>query len=89
MPQSTVGLRLDWETQDRLKKLGEVRDRSPHYLMKQAVERYLETEEALEAERQLTLERWRRYELTGETVSHDEVGAWVASLELDDPSDQD
>lgn len=80
MAQSTVGLRLDEKTRQRLKALGKTRDRSPHYLMKEAVERYLEAEELIEAERQLTNQRWERYELTGQTVSQDDVKNWLAGL---------
>ncbi|WP_306046571.1 CopG family transcriptional regulator [Nioella sp. MMSF_3534] len=80
MPNPTVALRLNEDTQNRLKALGQRRDRSPHYLMKEAVEKYLATEEALEAERDLMQARWERFELTGETVTHDDVKAWAAGL---------
>ena len=76
----TDALRLDAQTQDRLKALGQRRDRSPHYLIKEAVEKYLSEEEALEAERDLMQARWERYELTGEGLSHDGVMAWADSL---------
>ena len=81
MTQSTVGIRLDDRTQDRLKELGKRRDRSPHYLMKEAVHKYLEHEEALEAERDLVQARWEKFELTGEVVPHDEIKSWAKSLE--------
>jgi len=80
MPNPTVAIRLDEETQDRLKTLGRLRDRSPHYLMREAVERYLTIEEAVEAERTLMRERWRRYELTGEALAHNDVKAWAERL---------
>jgi len=80
MANSTMGVRLSEETQQRLEALGKARDRSPHYLMKNAVERFLETEEALETERQIVKSRWEKYELTGETIDHGEVEAWAASV---------
>lgn len=80
MAKPTVALRLDTQTQDRLKALGQRRDRSPHYLMKEAVEKYLSEEEALENERDLMRARWERYELTGEAVSHEDVKAWAMGL---------
>lgn len=80
MANSTMGVRLNEETQHRLEALGKARDRTPHYLMKAAVERFLDVEEALEAERQLVKSRWEKYELTGETVDHTNVKAWAASL---------
>jgi predicted transcriptional regulator len=86
MPNSTVGVRLSDEIQQRLERLGQARDRSPHYLMKAAIQQFLEREEALEAERQLVQERWARYALTGETVAHADVQAWAEAL--GQPGDQ-
>ncbi len=80
MASSTMGVRLNEETQRRLEALGKARDRTPHYLMKAAVERFLDVEEALEAERQLMKDRWEKYELTGETIDHADVKAWSTSL---------
>ena len=80
MTKPTVALRLNEDTQDRLKALGLRRDRSPHYLMKEAVEKYLEEQEALEAERDLMTARWERFELTGETLAHSDVAAWADDL---------
>ena len=80
MANSTVGVRLSEETQQRLETLGKSRDRSPHYLMKAAVERFLEVEEALETERQRIKSRWEKFELTGETIDHADVKAWANSL---------
>ncbi len=81
MANSTMGVRLSEEIQHRLEILGKARDRTPHYLMKAAVERFLDVEEALEAERQLVKSRWEKYELTGETMDHEDVEAWAAGLD--------
>ena len=80
MANSTVGLRLDEQTQARLKKLGEARDRSPHYLMKKAVEQFLTREEAIEAEDALLNERWEKYVLTGEAYTHEDATLEVAKM---------
>ena len=80
MANSTMGVRLNEETRHRLEALGKARDRTPHYLIKAAVERFLDVEDALEAERELVKSRWEKYELTGETVDHADVKAWAASL---------
>ena len=80
MAGATMGVRLNEDTQRRLEALGKARDRTPHYLMKTAVERFLEVEEALETERRIVKSRWEKYELTGETVDHEDVKAWAASV---------
>ena len=52
----TQGIRLDDKSRARLKKLGELRDRSMNYLIKDAVERYLTEEEQYEKEKTEDLE---------------------------------
>jgi predicted transcriptional regulator len=83
MANATVGIRIDADTQNRLRELGKRRDRSPHYLMKQAVEQFLTRAERDEAELQLMQERWRNFELTGHTLAHEEVVAWAQELHSD------
>ncbi len=48
--------------------------------MSVAVERYLEREEALEAEHKLTRERWARFALTGEARDHADIVKWAGFL---------
>jgi len=85
MAVSTTSLRLSDDVQKRLEALGKAQDRSPHYLMKKAVEQFLDSEEALMAERQLVMARWEKFELTGETVDHADVKDWASSLGSDSP----
>ena len=80
MGKSTVGVRLSDDVQGRLEALGKARDRTPHYLMKAAIERFLDVEEALEIERQLVISRWEKFELTDETLDHADVKSWAANL---------
>ncbi|MBS3955354.1 MAG: ribbon-helix-helix protein, CopG family [Methylomicrobium sp.] len=42
---TTVGVKLDDETRDCLKNLGEVKQRSVHWLMREAIQDYIEKEE--------------------------------------------
>ena len=48
MDMTTMGVKLDRETRDRLQKLGKARNRSSHWLMREAIRRYLEVEERYE-----------------------------------------
>jgi len=77
---TTHGIKLDEETSARLKALGEVRDRSPHWLMKTAILEYLDREEAYEAMKREDVERWEHYRLTGEYVPHEKVAAWLQDV---------
>lgn len=80
MAATTVGVKLDGETRARLKKLGDARQRSTHWLMKEAITRYLETEERYELERAEDLARWRRYVETGVAVPHEEAAVRLKAL---------
>ncbi|QFT29400.1 hypothetical protein FIV00_02775 [Labrenzia sp. THAF82] len=75
-----TNVRLNEDIKKRLDTLSKARDRTPHYLMKLAIERFLDEEEALEKERRLVLDRWKKYEITGEAIGHDKVAEWAANL---------
>lgn len=74
------GIKLDAHTQERLQALGRKRDRSPHYLMKVAIESFLNREEAVEREKQEDHERWERFEMSGEGVSQERALTWLRAL---------
>ena len=86
MAARTMGVKLDEETRARLEQLGKLRQRSAHWLMKKAIERYLDCEEAFEREKQQDMARWEEYQLTGEHLSHEEMTAWLDDLEVKDRS---
>ncbi len=77
---TTQGIRIDEKTTQRLRALAEKRDRTPHWLMRDAIERYLNSEERYEQERQEDMERWERYVLTGNAMPSDKVNTWLAGL---------
>lgn len=76
-------VKLDDETYERLKSLGELRRRSPHWLMKEAIRQFLDREEEAEQVRRDTLERLANYEASGKAVSHDAVDAWLETWGTD------
>lgn len=80
MTTTTVGVKLDNETRARLKKLAEAKRRSAHWLMKEAIDRYLESEERYEQEKAEDAARWQRYLETGEHATHEEMTAWLDEL---------
>ena len=79
---TTQGIKLDEETQQRLRALGKLRDRSPHYLMKAAIVDYLQREEAYEQEKVEDMQRWEKYLQDGAHID----GSVMKSL-LQDLSD--
>ena len=73
----TVSVKLEDAMRERIRHLAEARDRSPHWVMRQAIEQYVEREEKLEAFRQDTLKAWAEYQETGLHVTGDEALAWL------------
>ncbi len=84
---TTVGVKLDEETRERLKRLGEIKQRTPHWIMREAILMYLEREEGREREKREDLERWQRYQATGQHVSHEAVEAWLETWGTDRESE--
>ena len=76
-----IAVKLDQDLRDRLQHLAEARDRSTHWLMRKAIEQFVEQEEKREALRQDALNAWAEYQETGIHVTHDEADAWLARLE--------
>lgn len=82
MPRAaTTSLKLDPETKDRIQRLASARRRSPHWIMREAVEQYIEREEKREQFRQDALTAWNHYQATGLHVTGTEADAWLARLE--------
>jgi predicted transcriptional regulator len=78
---STTSLKLDAETKARVRRLAEVRRRSPHWLMREAIEEYVEREEKREQFRHDALAAWAHYQTTGLHVTADEADSWLGKLE--------
>ena len=77
---TTLGVKVDEHLQERLKAMAELKDRSTHWIIKQAIEQYLVQEESLARDRREDHERWERYALTGEAVPNAAAIAWLDEL---------
>jgi predicted transcriptional regulator len=80
---STTSLKLGSEIKERIHRLAEARRRSPHWVMREAIEQYVEREEKREQFRQDALAAWSHYQSTGLHVTAEEADAWLAKLEAD------
>jgi predicted transcriptional regulator len=77
---TTQGIKLDDDTRKRLRALAEKKQHSPHWLMRTAIEDYLQREEKYEEEKAEDMARWENYLLTGEAISNDKVKEWLEDL---------
>lgn len=77
---ATVTLKLDASYRDRLKVLAQARKRTAHYLMKEAIERYLRAEEVQLGILRIVDESIAHFEATGMHITHAEVKAWAKEI---------
>lgn len=82
-----LSVKLDDNLQQRLKRLSESRDRSVHWLMRQAIESYVDQEEQANALRQETLQRWQEVE-DGKTIDNAAIVDWLESWGEDKAKDR-
>jgi predicted transcriptional regulator len=78
---STTSLKLDSEMKDRVQRLAAARRRSAHWVMREAVEQYVEREEKRQEFHQDALAAWADYQATGLHVTAGEADFWLAKLE--------
>jgi predicted transcriptional regulator len=78
---STTSLKLDPEIKDRVQRLAAARRRSAHWVMREAVEQYVEREEKRQQFHQDALAAWAGYQATGLHVTAAEADRWLAKLE--------
>lgn len=80
MSLSSIAVKLEDDVKRRIQNLGEIKERSSHWLMKRAILDYLEKEERIEKEKQEDKQRWEHYSQTGEAIKHDDMKDWLKSL---------
>ena len=81
---SPTSLKLDDELKGRVQHLAEIRRRSSHWIMREAIAQYVEREEKREALRQDTLAAWEEYQSTGLHATAAEVENWLSTWGTDD-----
>ena len=82
-----VAIKIDEDTKLRVKRLAAARQRTPHWLMREAITQYVDREEKREAFRQDALQAWETFRATGQHVPADQADAWLAQLEQGDELD--
>ena len=78
---SATSLKLDTKTKQRVRRLATSLRRSPHWVMREAIEQYVEREEKRAQFRQAAMAAWEHYQTTGLHVTAGEADAWLTKLE--------
>ena len=76
-----VAIKIDEDIKARVKRLAQARQRTPHWLMREAITQYVDREEKREAFRLDSQRAWEDFRANGLHVSADEADAWMAELE--------
>lgn len=76
-----TSIKLDDELKSRVQHLADLRQRSAHWIMREAISQYVEREEKREAFKQDALRAWNEYQASGGHLTLDEADAWLAKLE--------
>ena len=78
---STTSLKLDPVVKERVRRLAESQRRTAHWIMREAIEQYVEREEKREQFWQDTLAASEDFHTTGLHLTDEEVDDWIKKLE--------
>lgn len=81
---AATSIKLDEDLKGRVQSLAQLRRRSSHWIMREAIAQYVEREERREAFRQDTLKAWEEYQATGLHATADEVETWLENWGSDE-----
>ena len=79
-----TSLKIDDALKSRVQQLASQRRRSAHWIMLEAIQQYVEREEARESFKQDALRAWEDYQRTGLHLTGQEVRAWLKTWGTDD-----
>jgi predicted transcriptional regulator len=74
-----TSLKIDDSLKSRVQHLAGQRRRSPHWIMLEAIQQYVEREEAREHFKDAALASWAVYQETGRHLTGQEVRTWLSS----------
>jgi len=78
-----TSIKLDDDLNNRVRRLAVQRQRSPHWIMREAIREYVTREEARESFCQEAMASWSAYQETGRHLTSEEVRAWLSTWETE------
>ena len=72
-----TSIKIDEDLKNRVQHLADLRQRSAHWIMREAIAQYVQREEARENFKQEALASWAEYQETGRHLSGQEVRTWL------------
>ena len=77
---SNLSVKLDTADRERLKSLALAKKRTPHYVMREAIQKYIAEEEIEQRFIAAAEDSWEDYEKTGLHVTLKEAKSWAKGL---------
>lgn len=74
-----VAVKIDPDMKERMKRLAENKQRTPHWMMREAIRQYVEREEKRVSLRNDAFAAWRECQETGMYAHSEDVLAWLAT----------
>ncbi len=78
-----TSLKIDDALKARVQRLASLRQRSAHWIMREAIAQYVAREEARESFKQEAMAAWTAYQETGRHLTGQEVRAWLTTWGTD------
>ncbi len=72
-----TSIKIDDELKSRVQHLAGLRQRTAHWIMREAIAQYVEREEACEGFKQEALSSWAEYQKTGRHLTGKEARVWL------------
>ncbi|OAI09930.1 CopG family transcriptional regulator [Methylomonas lenta] len=82
-----TSIKIDDGLKNRIQNLANLRSRSPHWIMREAITDYVNREEAKENFKQEALSSWKAYQETGQHLTGQEVRDWLTTWGTDQEVD--
>jgi predicted transcriptional regulator len=80
LPIKPVAVKLTPDVRARVTRLAESRNRTAHWVMREAIQEYVEREEKRDAFRDTCQKAWDDYQTTGRHLTFEEADTWLAQL---------
>ncbi len=87
MATTAVAIKIDQITKERYKKLARIKNRSTHWMMREAINQYVDREEKRQSFHQDAMNAWHEYQETGLHATGDEVIKWLNTWGTDGAED--
>ncbi|HAN48679.1 MAG TPA: CopG family transcriptional regulator [Nitrospira sp.] len=79
-PTKPIAVKLTPDVRARLTRLAESRNRTAHWVMREAIQEYIKREEKRDAFRDTCQKAWDDYQTTGRHLTVEEADSWLGQL---------